>query len=83
MKYSEFIRQKQRQGKPPTLKPLRLNPEQQDRAEKGICIHCGINPAGKTSYLCAACESETGRSISSDIDNARKKCLANHDRSDR
>lgn len=82
MKYSDFIREKNRQGKPPTLEPRQWTRMEKERADQCICIHCGTRPAGKCSYLCMECESETGQSISSEIDNARKKCLENRDKSE-
>jgi hypothetical protein len=79
MKYSDLIKVKNTKEKAPSLTPESLTPAQARLADEGKCIHCGVNSATKTSFLCHECEgNETLDSIKRDVQSLRNKIMKDH-----
>lgn len=78
MKYGKLLQLAGKKEKVPSLEPVKWNGVEQGRIDQGLCISCGLQPAGKTSYLCSACEDrQTIEDIEAEISSIRRSLLKN------
>jgi len=76
VKYTDLLKAQNRSGKVPSLQPDQLTPAQQELANQGMCLLCGKQPSGRTSFVCNACEAHHSLdSIQKDIKSLREKIL--------
>ena len=76
MSYTKFLKARSKSGKPPTIEKKQMSVEGKARAQKGICIKCGLNRADKNSYVCMECRSsDTLEDIQHEIEALRRRLL--------
>ena len=76
MSYSKFLKAQGKTGKPPTIVKTKMSVAEEERADKGLCIKCGLNMSEKNSYVCIVCQSEeTFDDIQNEIKNLRQRLL--------
>ena len=76
MSYTKFLKARSKSGKPPTIEKKQMSVEEKARAQKGICINCGLNRADENSFVCMECQSvDTLEDIQHDIEALRRRLL--------
>lgn len=76
MSYSKFLKAQGKSGKPPTIEKTEMSMAEKKRAQKGLCIKCGLNRADKSSYVCMECQSEdTLEDIQDEVAALRRRLL--------
>lgn len=76
MSYAKLLSARGKSGKPPTMEKTKMSADEKLRARKGVCIKCGLNAAGKSSYICPACQSEDSLDdIQNEIQALRRRLL--------
>ena len=76
MSYTKFLKARNKGGKPPTIEKQQMSIEEKTRAQKGICIKCGLNSSDKNSYVCMECQStDTLEDIQHEIEALRRRLL--------
>jgi len=76
MSYTKFLKARNKSGKPPTIEKNQMSSEEEERAQNGLCIKCGLNRADKSSYVCMECQSEeTLEDIQHEIETLRRRLL--------
>ena len=76
MSYSKFLKAQGKSGKPPTIQKTEISTTEKKRAQKGLCIKCGMNTPEKNSYVCMECQSEdTFEDIQREIKALRRRLL--------
>jgi hypothetical protein len=77
MNYLDLLRASKGTGKVPSIERTRWREKERAWAEKGLCVKCGQQPAGKTSFLCPSCEGAISREeVLAEITSARRQILS-------
>ena len=80
MNYLDLIKASKGKDKIPSLEKLRWSKTERARAEQGVCMQCGSQPAGESSFLCIECEAGQSREeIQAEIARVRKQILGGAD----
>jgi hypothetical protein len=75
-KYASLLKLAGKRGKAPSLGNTKWSGTEKNRMERNVCVACGTEGSGRTSYLCPRCESEQSPvEIRAEIDLARSQLL--------
>ncbi|MBA4366585.1 MAG: hypothetical protein C0403_02985 [Desulfobacterium sp.] len=74
MKYAKLLQLAGKKEQAPSLAPLKWSRVEKERMDQGLCVGCGLQPAGQTSYLCPVCESrDTMAGIQAEINAVKQQ----------